>query len=1821
MSAQLEEKSMYSRRLIAAALYCLALTPGLSQTAPPPVPERRLAITENVDFYGSDLSTIFETTLETCSATCLTDSACQAFTFNARAGACFLKTQVSDRQPYSGALSAIVIDTAPSVLARSGDRAAELGFLDGRDLTAARDAALALSERYPVGAGDVAEFLQSAAEARAADNPVQAVRMAGVAVVLEDAPDLWAALADDLLAAAEVSSVRNRPERAFWASVNGYLRADGAASRAALLETMARALEKQGRGRDSLAALRLASTLSPREDIAAALERATGLFGFRVTDHEVESDTARPQVCATFSDLLVEGGVDYATFLQTDAPGLTVDPVGNRLCIGGVAHGTRYQLTLRAGLPALTGEVTAKPVTLNVYVRDRAPSVRFPGRAYVLPKSGDPAVPVTTVNAATLDLALYRVDDRNFVRAFQSGLLERRFTYWQRESRTDGVSQEVWRGTGDVQNILNQDVSTRLPMSDLVADLAPGLYMLQARVAGTDGQSGTVAVQSFVISDLGLATMTGSDGLHVFVRSLETAAARPGLEVSLLSEANTVLATTQTDADGYARFADGLMRGTGGAAPNLLMVEDGGTDIAILSLTEAEFDLSDRGVEGRAPAQPIDVFLTTERGAYRAGETIHATVLARDGLTQAINGLPLTALLRRPDGVEYARHLSSAPKAGGHVFEMPLAASVPRGTWTLNIHADPEAPALASRTVLVEDFVPERIDFKLALPAGALSVTDTPPLTIDARYLFGAPGADLPVEGMVRLSAVRELPAHPGFLFGRHDAPFAADTAFFGGTRTDAQGQAEVMLEFPQIDAPGRPLQASVSVTLSEGSGRPVERRIDRLLTSDSPMIGVRPRFEEVAAGGQAAAFDLITVDPSGETAAMPVRWSLNRLEVDYQWYRSGGNWSWEPITTRRPVTTGEALVTSESPARIDVPVEWGYYELRVEPDDGGFAVSSVDFYAGWYAPADASQTPDTLDLSLDQPSYAVGDTATVTLRPRFAGTALVSVVSNRLIDMQMLDLDEGQTDIRLPVTGDWGTGAYVTATVIRPMNVEAGRNPTRALGLVHAAVDPGARRLEAAFEVPAEVQPRAPLDVALRVSGVAEGETAWATIAAVDVGILNLTSFDSPDPEGHYFGQRKLGMALRDVYGRLINGLNGDMGLVRSGGDALLEKRFDSPPPTEELVSYFSGPVSVDSDGVARASFDLPSFNGSVRLMAVVWSDSGVGQAEAEVLVRDPVVVSATVPRFLAPGDTSRLLLDIVHATGPTGEMPLQVSAQGVTLTGAVPGSIALGDLGKAVVEVPLRADTVGTHSISVQVTTPEGRILTKDLTLAVQRTDPEVSRQSRIALGPGDTFAFDASVFAGLHTGTASATLSSGPLARFDAPGLLMALDRYPYGCTEQITSAAMPLLYFEEVASALGLNAGNRAQDRIEQAVTAVLANQAPNGAFGLWRPDTGDLWLDAFVSDFLSRARAQGIAVPDIAFRSAMDNLRNRVNYYPDFESGGADLAYALYVLAREGAAAIGDLRYYADARGDAFDSPLAAAQLGGALAAYGEVRRADAMFARATTLLDANTRNARLWASDYGTTLRDAAAVLAVASEAGTERVDRDAVAARITRGAHQRSTQEAVWSLLAAHALIEERESTVSVDGVASDGPIVQLLEGQTADERSVAIRNTGDADVALTLTTFGVPSEPEPAQGNGWRITRNYYDLEGNSRDPSDVEIGMRLVAVLEVTPLGGREARLMINDPLPAGFEIDNPNLIRAGDVRALDWLGATAEPRHTEFRADRFLAAVDHFGDRPFRLAYIVRAVSPGVFHHPAASVEDMYRPPFRARTDAGQVTVTR
>ena len=1783
-----------------------------AQTA---LPDHRYVYTPDTDFYGADLGPLFDTTQAACLRACDTQSSCVGFTYNTRSRACFPKSAVTRGEFFAGAQSARRIQTPPAAQVLGQQRQADLAFLNASDFVQARDLIQINADRFPDTGLSLDDLMAALQPAIARGDVPAATRLTGGAVAIADRSDLWARLSwlgQRPRGDTPRDLARQLQQDAVPAAVNAYLRATTPEDQADALDLLARALEDANRGRDMIGALRLAQRIEPRAEFAAALDTAIAKYGFRIVDTRVDNNSARPRICAEFSERLVQAGIEYASFVRLQDPTLVVEVEDRQLCIEGVTHGARYTATFRTGLPAASGEVLHKDVTLALYVRDRDPSVRFSGRSYVLPRGPEAALPVETVNTDTVELKLRRISDRNLLRAMQDSYFGKPLSKWEEDMFAGTIAQDVWTGTGVVQNSLNTAMTTRLPLGEALKDQPAGIYALSAGIKGADPYDNPAATQWFILTDLGLSTLSGTDGLHVNVRSLGQAQARADVKLTLISRANAVLGEVVTDAQGRAHFAAGLTRGSGSAAPALLTALDAEGDAAFLSLTDPAFDLSDRGVEGHPPAPAVDTFLTTDRGAYRVGETVFATVLTRDALGRAVNGLPLVAVLSRPDGAEYSRTLSANAAAGGHVFALPVGRQAPRGAWRLDVIADPADGPLASRTVLVEDFLPDRIEFDVSLPDAPIALFDTPVAQIDARYLFGAPAGDLAVEGELRLRITRSLDGYEGYRFGRHDEAFNTRTSYFDPVRTDAQGSAPLPLTMPQLDeVPSQPLELALTARIAEGSGRPVERRLTRALTPEGPMIGVKPNFEGVLSEGAEAQFDLIAT--KGD---LPVQWTFNRIETRYQWYQSGGSWEWEPVTRRIREDSGEMTLGS-TPAALALPTQWGQYELVVESQGAPYAVTSVSLASGWYGGDDVSATPDFLAVSLDRESYAVGDTAQLRIVAPEAGLALVSVLSNRVIEQQSVDVSEGENTIPLTVTEDWGNSAYVSAAVIRPMDVEAGLNPARSLGLAHATILPAEKQLTVTLAAQPEVDGQAgTLRVPLMVEGVTAGETAYVTLAAVDVGILNLTGFEAPDPSDHYFGQRRLGVEIRDVYGRLIDGLNGAMGSIRSGGDAAASAQLQSPPPTEALMAFFSGPVTVGADGRAMIEVTRPAFNGTIRLMAVAWSETAVGNASQDVIARDPVVITASLPRLLAPQDQSRLLLEMIHTGGESGVMTMEVFADAGIAMGAVPSEVNITDQGTLRLPLDITAREIGDHEITVQLTTPQGVVLRRVLKMPVRSNDPETATTRRFTLNPDERFTFDAAALTGLRAGTASATLAAGPLARFDVPGLLRQLDRYPYGCTEQVTSGALPLLYLSGLAQDAGLGTPDDITGKIADGIARVMARQASNGAFGMWQAQSGDFWLDAYVTDFLWRAQAQGHAVPQRALSSALDNLRNRINFAPDFDEGGTDIAYALLVLARAGAAQMGDLRYYADTKAEAFSTPMAAAQLGAALAAYGDPVRAERMFSRAGALL-LQPADRSAWRDDFGSTLRDRAAVLMLATEAGSTALDLGPLAQSLQAEGRDLSTQEAAQVVLAAHALgASDTTGGIEVDGAAVSGPIVRQLSDR--DPTPAVIHNTGTTPTDLTLTTYGVPEVAPPAGGYGYALSRRYFTMEGEEV-AGPVRAGTRLVAVLGVQPFEEIGARLMIDDPLPGGFEIDNPNLLASGAVSALDWL-QTVTPENVEFRSDRFLAAVNHTGAEPFQLAYVVRAVSPGSYHHPAALVTDMYRPEYRAITVTSRLTVT-
>lgn len=225
--------------------------------------------------------------------------------------------------------------------------------------------------------------------------------------------------------------------------------------------------------------------------------------------------------------------------------------------------------------------------------------------------------------------------------------------------------------------------------------------------------------------------------------------------------------------------------------------------------------------------------------------------------------------------------------------------------------------------------------------------------------------------------------------------------------------------------------------------------------------------------------------------------------------------------------------------------------------------------------------------------------------------------------------------------------------------------------------------------------------------------------------------------------------------------------------------------------------------------------------------------------------------------------------------------------------------------------------------------------------------------------------------------------------------------------------------------------------------------------------------------------------------------------------------------------------------------------------------------------------------------------------------------------------------LLAARALSQQtRDTRLTVGGTVHQGELVRAVSVAELMAGPLTVGNVGDAGVDARITILGASLTPEPAVAKGFTIERSYYRLDGTPVELASATGGNaklaqneRLVVVVKITG-EDKGGRVLVVDRLPAGLEVENPRLVDSGQVKSLDWLQKGREPAHTEFRDDRVVAAFDFFGsgrrganaEVQATVAYVVRAVTPGTFAHPAATVEDMYRPERHARSGAGRLEIT-
>ena len=1577
---------------------------------------------------------------------------------------------------------------------------------------------------------------------------------------------------------------------------------------------------------------------------APATAEATGEFAF----HRVDIDTskAEPTACLVFTRALdATGRTKYQDYLAVDPDTrIAVSVVDQRLCLAGLDFSKTYNVTLKAGLPSAAGDKLLESETIPVELRDKPSIVRFNG-GIILPRRNLQGVPLTTVNVSKVKLKLIRVGDR-LLSQIESGTVDETSLYsWSANEIENSQGSLLWQGSVEVANVKNDTVVTLIPIDNVLKNKKPGVYVLiasdAAKKTGSDDEydysSGELAVQWVVDSDMALTTFKSPNGLSVFVRSYSRAKPISGIKLSLVARNNNELAAVKTDSDGRADFDAGLMRAKGGDEPVVVMAYGDDGEFSFIDLRRSAFDLTDRGVSGREVPGPLDAYLYTERGVYRPGEMVYLTALLRDRIGAAATA-PLTLVATRPDGMEVGRTTvpGNALLAGTASWTLPLSSGAPHGRWQIAAYVDTskDAPPVGRVQFDVQDFVPQKLKVALTVESKTVKPGEAIKVKAESRFLYGAPASGLSGEAVARIAAdPTPFDAYRGWQFGRMDDSFSDVDVQMKVPETDAAGVTEASGTVGELTDTTLPLHALVRVAIHEPGGRTTAKTAEIPIRNHDVLIGIRPDFDGLSVGeGQKANFQVVALDADGKRIDLNgVTVSWVREDTSYQWYLDEGNWKYKSVTRDRLITSGTMKIGAAAPLRLGQAMAWGTYRLTLTDAKSG-ASSSFRYYSGWAA-SSAGDRPDRIPVAADKPSYRAGETAHVRIKPPADGRALVVVAGDKVFSSKTIDAPAKGATIDIPVSSDWGAGAYVLVTDYRPLDDASGHEPVRSVGLVWLSLDNAPRTLTTLIGGPKKILPRQKLILPVMVKGLAPGEQAWLTLAAVDEGILQLTDFKSPDPNSYYFGKRRLGVEMRDDYGRLIKAEKGAVGAMREGGD-MFGGRSLAVVPTR-TVSLYSGLVKVGSNGIVNVPVEIPDFNGELRLMAVAVGANKLGHAERPLTVRDPVVADLVLPRFLAPGDRAEVALNLNNVEGRSGDYTATLSASG-PLSFANGAQTAITQhlvTGKRVLlPVEVKGSGLGVAHVNLKLTGP-GFAVTHGWGIEVRSSQLDIARDETLPLKAGASFTAGKGLVADIVPGTQAVALTVSAAHGFaNVPGLLKWLDKYPFGCIEQQASRAMPLLVFNDLADLSGLPRDQALRDRVQSAADAVLDMQNPAGNFGMWGPGSdADPFIGAYALDFLMQAKDKGYIVPNDGLRRGLAWLRRTAS---STSSDDATRAYAFYLLARAGQVNVSDLRYFSDTRGPEWNTVIAAALTGAAAAEVGDRSRTVYGFNRALQIAQKARPNAYPQ-SMYGTLLRDLAAATALAAESNMAEL-LPALLDRV-QGIDMRlnytTTQEKAWMLRAAYELTKQRTRlNVLVNGapaVPRDGAI-RLAPSYDMLEKGIVIANKGDAGIWRTISVQGTPSAPLPAMLHGMTLAKSYWTLSGSPADLSNLHQNDRVIV-----EIGGRLAnnyarQVGLIDLLPAGFEIEQT--LQGDEGKPYNLNGTLTNLSLADKRDDRYVAAFT-LGSRyngyinrkeaepqpGFRAAYVVRAVVVGSFTLPAAVAEDMYSPGIGARTTMGSVTI--
>ncbi len=1537
---------------------------------------------------------------------------------------------------------------------------------------------------------------------------------------------------------------------------------------------------------------------------------------------------------------------------------------GKKLLVqGDFVPGRSYTAKIAQGFPCEFGTKLSDTFTAAFSFENIKPEVKWLSDGVYLPTGNNFRLQFRSVNVSKVRITVTEIYSQNLGFFIQentvSDLKQRRDDYYSTYAYRDlsRVGANIFSKELQITDSRNEWSKTELDLTPVFKDKKNSAFVVQltfgandlagrcvnARDQLSDGdlyfdgdnyytnpcQPGYYNSRGYLsrlllASDTALTLKKADDGIHVFATDVQSARPVKGLTLGMYSYQNKLLESQRTDNNGHVQFSE--------QGAYVFSVNSAG--IALLKLNHPAWQLNNFDVAGSSGGRKgTDVFMYTERGVHRPGDTIHLAAIVRINRSSPPEKTPAILKVRNARGQLVYETKKSCGK-NGHIY-LPIQTDLadPTGTWTAQL----EVGGLRfNKELRVETVKPVRLKTEFDLPDEVYQPQTILAGTVTSKYLFGAPAAGLRTNIRLDLTGRDFRPAQwAGYVFTTPLKHFSRQSKTIYDGALDASGQYSLDYALPGRARIPSLLYATVRSTVYEKGGNFKEETKSTTIFPYSAFVGIKNIFDRSSARvGENYEIPIAAVDADGKSVA--------RHKLKIKLYVNRGYWWWhydrrdrrDFIGNKATYLLEETSYTSETaPLKHKILLEdYGQHYLEVLDETTGHTAGLFFYSSGWgrtAQPVDGKR--NYLQITSDKNIYNVGDQATLTFQTPEQGMALFSLEQgNRIIRSEWKEVSGSETDFSFPVTDELVPNFYASVSLIQPHNQNTNDLPMRLYGIKTVYVEEPATRLPLSMTAPAELKPKESFEIAVTSHAA---RTATYTLAVVDEGLLDLTDFQTPQPWQHYFKKLRLGVSTTDNFDQIIGVLYPDMDKYFSIGgdldDSQRKKRVDrSRVKRFKPVVLYEEPVTIEPGKTVKSSFTMPNYVGAVRVMLVASAGHSYTSVEKTIPVKQPLMILTTVPRVARPGDVFALPVSVFVMDSSVTDVTLAMElSANLTAVGDKKARVSFSKPGEQDVAFSVKVgDAIGADTTTV-VATANGTAADNTVHLPVTSPNPFYTEVTDTVVLQGQTVTLVPHKI-GLK-GTNAARLAFSRIPDLQLDKRLNYLIRYPYGCIEQTVSGAFPQLYLPSLLD-LRSHQKQAVTDNINAAVER-LANFKISKGFSYWpasdgnRPRYSD-WGSSYAGHFLIAARELGYHVPDELYDHWLRQARSRASAVK--RSNHRYQTYRLFLLALAGEPHLGGMNLVRENHLAELD-PVSRRLLATAYYLSGKQDVGRELEKSAPTEITSY----RELSGTYGSSLRDRAlmAYLALKMDdlktAGT--LMRDIAKSFSPHGWY--STQETAVALLTLGSFYK----TSSFSGGAvqfkikmADGKTEKksfsgyqmLIELEELWEKEISVTVENNNPLFVTLFSEGIPLESKIESAySGIELTRNYYDEDGRATTVTERGQGKPFWVIYRVKSVNSQPLqRLALSSMFPSGWEVSNARLT---GTALPSWVQnkRLSSGNYMDIRDDR----VNWFFDlRPRRDLFFGVKINPtfkGTFTLPPVVVEAMYSPEFYARIKGGKVTV--